>query len=79
MTPALNLVIPPRMGLWPSGAVHENDEGAAFCCEESGASGQGAVRSGDGGGEGSTDAGDGNRWHCLGWSLMHRRDADLRG
>ena len=39
MTPALNLVIPPRMGLWPSGAVHENDEGAAFCCEESGAIG----------------------------------------
>ena len=49
-------------GLSRRGADHENDdEGAAFCCAEIGASGQGAVRSGDGGGECSTDTGDGNR------------------
>ena len=38
------------------GADHENDdEGTAFCCAEIGASGQGAVRSWDGGGECSAD------------------------
>jgi len=44
------------------GADHENDdEGAAFCGAQIGASDQGAVRSGDGGGECSTGTGDGNR------------------
>jgi hypothetical protein len=44
------------------GADHESDdEGAAFCRAQISASGQGAVRSGDGGGERCTDTGDGNR------------------
>ena len=49
-------------GLGRRGADHENDdEGAAFCGAQIGASDQGAVRSGDGGGECSTGTGGGNR------------------